>query len=88
MIAAIFDVRARKPFAKSVARVWLVSSHPSVATIPSRASIPAANRPGWASHADANHSGRFNAALPTTNRANPSDNIERIESSSRIPPPN
>src|SRR5450432_4184642 len=69
MIAAIGS-RA-KPWASSTAETWLVSSQPSVATIPARASRLRASRPGNLRHMVRNQSGCFKASEPIEAQVEP-----------------
>ena len=65
----------------------LVSSQPSVATRPLRASMPRASRPGNLRHMSRNQSGRLSAEVPSTSRDRPSSRSDSIVASSRMPPP-
>ena len=65
----------------------LVSSQPSVATMPCRASTPRASRSGNLAHISRNHSGCLSADVPSTNRDRPNSSSDSMVASSRMPPP-
>ena len=73
MIAAIGSREISR--ANSTAATSLVLNQPSVATCPSRASIPTAKRPGNARHMSRNQAGSFNALVPITSRVRPRSSI-------------
>ena len=64
-----------------------VSAQPSVATKPSRASMPTAMRPGKTLQASNTSGGFLAAALPRITRRMPASSQAAIPARSRIPPP-
>ena len=64
-----------------------VSAQPSVATMPSRASMPTAMRPGKARQACGTNAGFFTAALPRMTRLMPAASQASMPAMSRMPPP-
>src|SRR5262245_46147895 len=73
--------------ARSSAVISLVSAQPSIATLPSRASMPTAMHPGKSRAASFTRAGFRTAAVPRTTRSTPRSSQATIVSRSRMPPP-
>ncbi len=73
--------------AKLTALVSVVSSQPSVASMPARASRPRMIRPGYRSAADARNSGSRTARVPRMTWETPASRYRAMMSRLRIPPP-